>query len=185
MKYLSLLCRWYACCFIYFFTIEAFVWIMPTDNGLDLPRRRTWGWGDCDVLEDSPKEVSEFWKMCFTMFDKDVIGSTSPGIFKSSQVLSFFGSQTFPSSRTSYLFWVTIFKSSRMYVFEMVPIVNILLSMHVWSVPTPDIVDAAVTTLQYDDWVCNFIIYSYCTEVFFSSISTASSNSGASQSCWP
>lgn len=34
---------------------------------------------------------------------------------------------------------------------EMVPFVHILLPMYVSSVPAPDIVDGAVTSLQYDD----------------------------------
>lgn len=36
-------------------------------------------------------------------------------------------------------------------MFGTVPFVTILLPMHVLSVPTPDAVDAAVTSLQYDD----------------------------------
>lgn len=35
------------------------------------------------------EKFSEVWKVHFTTFDRDMIGSTSPGIFKGPQVLFF------------------------------------------------------------------------------------------------
>ena len=70
----------------------------------------------------------EFWKVHFTTFDRDVICSTSPGIFKGSQVLGFFGSQTFPSSRISYLKHVRVLGGMCL---KWCPLSNILLPMHV------------------------------------------------------
>lgn len=101
---------------------------MFTDNGLDLPCRSTWGQGDYGIREDSPREVFRVLKVPFTIFDRDVIASTSPGIFKGSQVLERFMKQKKISSRTSYLKHCG---SSRRCVFEMVPFVNIVLPMHV------------------------------------------------------
>lgn len=72
-----------------------FAWIIFTDNRLHLPCRRTWGQGDCHILEDSSREISWVLGSVFTAFDGEMICSTSPGICK--------GLQTSTSSRASYL----------------------------------------------------------------------------------
>lgn len=86
------------------------------------------GGGTVIFWKDSPREDSVFWKVRFTTLDRNVICSTSPGIFKGSQVLVFFWFRNL--SKLKDLLFETC-KSSRRYVLETVPFVNILLPVYV------------------------------------------------------